>query len=64
MKSSQIWTRILTTRRLKVKGIFCFPTIGVYRLLDGVTNPMYKLLHFLTNNIFLQREGDTSFLPG
>jgi hypothetical protein len=29
--------------------------------LDGVTNPKYKLLHFLTTKYFLQREEGTSF---
>jgi hypothetical protein len=36
--------------------------IGLYRPLDGVTDPKYKQLHFLTTIHFLQREG-TSFLP-
>jgi hypothetical protein len=35
--------------------------MGLDHPLDGVTNPKYKLLHFLTNNFFLQREEGTSF---
>ncbi len=34
--------------------------IGLYHPLDGVTNPKYKLLHFLTTN-FWKREEGTSF---
>jgi hypothetical protein len=34
--------------------------MGHYHQLDGITNPKYKLLHFLTTN-FLQREEGTSF---
>jgi hypothetical protein len=34
--------------------------IGLYHPLDDITNPKYKLLHFLTTN-FLQREEGTSF---
>jgi hypothetical protein len=36
----------------------------VYHLLDGVTNPKYKLLHFFSTIPFLQREEGTSFLLG
>jgi hypothetical protein len=36
-------------------------TIGLHHPLDGVTNPEYKLLHFIQLNIFLQREEGTSF---
>ncbi len=43
------------------KGYFCFPTIGLYHSQDGASNPRFKLMHFLTNKIFLQREEDTSF---
>jgi hypothetical protein len=35
-------------------------SIGLYHPLDGVANPMYKLLHFLSN-IFLQREEGANF---
>jgi hypothetical protein len=35
--------------------------MGLNHPLDGVTNPKYKLLHFLTTNLFLQREEGTSF---
>ncbi len=34
---------------------------GLYQPLDGVTNPKFKLMHFLTTLIFLQREEHTSF---
>ncbi len=34
--------------------------MGLYHPLDGITNPKYKLLRFLTT-IFLQREKVTSF---
>jgi hypothetical protein len=37
--------------------------MGLDHPLDGVTNPKYKLLQFLTT-IFLQREEGTSFYPG
>jgi hypothetical protein len=36
-------------------------TIGPYHLLDGVTNPMYKLLCFIQLTIFLQKEEGTRF---
>ncbi len=35
--------------------------MGLDHPLDGITNPKYKLLHFLTTNFFLQREEGTSF---
>jgi hypothetical protein len=36
--------------------------IGLHHPLDGVTNPEYKLLHFIQlTNFFLQREEGTSF---
>jgi hypothetical protein len=35
--------------------------IGLYHPLDGITNPKYKQLPFLTNEFFLQREEGTSF---
>ncbi len=38
-------------------------SIRLYHPLDGVTNPKYKLLYFLTA-LILQREEGTSFLPG
>ncbi len=34
-------------------------TIGLKHLVDGVTNPKYKLLHFLTTKICLQSEGSS-----
>jgi hypothetical protein len=37
--------------------------IGLYHLLDGVTNPKCKLLRFL-KTIFLQKEEGTTFWPG
>jgi hypothetical protein len=37
--------------------------MGLHHPLDGITNPKFKLLHFLTTNI-LQREEGTSFKPG
>ena len=40
------------------------PTIGLHHPLDGVTNPKYKLLHFIQLTNFLQRKEDTSFLTG
>jgi hypothetical protein len=33
-------------------------------VIDGITNPKYKLFRFLTTIIFLQTEEETSFLPG
>jgi hypothetical protein len=30
-------------------------TIGLYHPLDGITNPKYKLLRFLTTNYFAKR---------
>jgi hypothetical protein len=38
-------------------------TKGLYHPLDGITNPKFKLLHFLTT-IFLQREEGTSISLG
>ncbi len=34
---------------------------GLYRPLDGITNPKYKLLHLLTTNFFSPKEEGTSF---
>jgi hypothetical protein len=31
-----------------------FDLIGLYHPLDGVTNPKYKLLHFLTTTFFTE----------
>jgi hypothetical protein len=36
-----------------------YESIGLYHPLDGIANPKYKLLCFLTT-IFLQRDGGTS----
>ena len=41
-----------------------FDLIGLYHPLDVVTNPKYKLFHFLTSTFFLQREKGTSYLAG
>jgi len=38
--------------------------IGLHYPLDGVTNPEYKLLHFIQLTNFLQREEGSSFKPG
>jgi len=35
--------------------------MGLNHPLDGITNPKYELLHFLTTKFFLQREEGTSF---
>jgi hypothetical protein len=35
--------------------------MGLYHPLDGLTNPKYNLLCFLTTKIFLGREEGTSF---
>jgi hypothetical protein len=35
--------------------------MGLYHLLDGITHPKYKLLHFLTTKIVLQTEECNSF---
>ncbi len=35
--------------------------IGLHHPLDGVTNPKYKLLHFIQLTFSLQKEEGTSF---
>jgi hypothetical protein len=35
--------------------------IGLHHSPDGITNPNYKLLCFITTNFFLKREERTSF---
>jgi hypothetical protein len=42
------------------RPIIC-STIGLHHPLDGVTNPEYKLLHFLNKYFSLQIEEGTSF---
>jgi hypothetical protein len=32
------------------------PLIGLYHPLDGITNPKYKLLHFLTTDFFKEKK--------
>jgi hypothetical protein len=36
-------------------------SIGLHHPQDGIINPKYKLLHFLTTKLFLQREEGTNF---
>jgi hypothetical protein len=37
-------------------GVITCNAIGLYRPLDGITNPKYKLLHFLTTNCFCREK--------
>jgi hypothetical protein len=53
----QVFWILIDYRGRPRKGI----AMGLDHPLDGVTNPKYKLLHFLTTKIFLQREEDTNF---
>jgi hypothetical protein len=39
----------------KVKEIFLWETIGLHHSLDGVNNPMYKLLRFIHLTIFFAK---------
>jgi hypothetical protein len=48
------WTPLLQTRPVIGSGSANGSKIGLYHTLDGVTNHMYKLLHFLTTKYFLQ----------
>jgi hypothetical protein len=34
---------------------------GLYHPLDGIMNPKYMLLHFLTTIFFLQKEGNSIY---
>ncbi len=45
----------LIFNKLPLKKNLYNQSIGIYHPLDGVTNPKYRLLSFLTTNIFLQR---------
>jgi len=36
-------------------------SIGLYHLLDGVTNPQYKMLHFLTITFFYKENKALAF---
>ncbi len=46
-----------------INSYYLYFTIGLYHAPNGVTNPKYKLLHFLTTN-FLQIEEGTNFWMG
>jgi hypothetical protein len=59
-KHSSLLGIFLKLRRKSVVNMVPAVLMGLYHPLDGITNPMYKLLHFLTT-IFLQREEGTSF---
>ena len=53
--------RIVMIKLLFICFKYCSFKIGLYHPLDGIANPKYKLLQFLTSNTFLQREEGTSF---
>jgi hypothetical protein len=60
-KTFEDWVKI-SKKIFGTHNFFCklFNYVGLHHPLDGVTNPEYKLLHFL-NNFFLQIEEGTSF---
>jgi hypothetical protein len=41
--------------------IFTMKLIGLDHPLDGINNPKYKLMHFLTTKLFLLREEVTNW---
>jgi hypothetical protein len=41
--------------KMRPSGNFNLKFIGLYHQLDGVTNPKYKFLHFLTTKFFAKR---------
>jgi hypothetical protein len=48
----------------KLKYVKFGTKIGLHNPPDGITNPRYKLWHFLTSKIFGQRDKGTNFWPG
>jgi hypothetical protein len=54
-------TFIITTFSIKTDRI---QVTGLYHPLDGVTNPKYKLLHFLTTTFFYKEKKAIAFKQG
>jgi hypothetical protein len=46
------------------RNILMEHTFTIGSIIDGVTNPKHKMLHFIQLKIFLKKEVGTSFLPG
>jgi hypothetical protein len=61
-KTLSITTLIVNLlRATMLNAVIIISLMGLYHPLDGITNPMYKLLCLLTTKCLLQREEGTSF---
>ncbi len=60
-KREHLSLETISNRVLEFEGKTRANPIGLHHPLDGITNPKYILLHFLTNKYFLQRGEGISF---